>query len=175
MLYFAWMKGLSLLQAILIPLLFLAPKPTFSQLPHEYRNSGFVEFAGNGLLLSANYERILTTNPYFLLRAGFGLYPSDPIKLTIPLSFGYMLPLDREKSQFVELGVGLTYVKADVRLYQVIDYTNGAPKASEVQFVPSLNYRVHARNGSIFKIGLTPVYNQHGWIPYFGVCYGKMF
>jgi hypothetical protein len=169
------MKGSLPVKSVVAAVFFMAPQVAAAQIRPEYRNSGFVEFAGNGLLLSANYERILTTNPYFLLRAGFGLYPSDPIKLTIPLSFGYMLPLDREKSQFVELGVGLTYVKADVRLYQVVDYTNGAPKASEVQFVPSLNYRVHARNGSIFKIGLTPVYNQHGWIPYFGVCYGKMF
>lgn len=146
-----------------------------AQLHPEYRNSGFVEFAGNGLLVSANYERILTTRPYFTLRAGFGLYPSDPIKMTLPISYGFMLPLDREKSQFVEIGVGLTYVQADVKLYQTFDYPNGAPKASHVQFVPSLNYRVHARNGSIFKIGATPILNQHGWIPYFGVCYGKMF
>lgn len=149
--------------------------PLRAQIPTEYRNAAFLEFAGNGLLLSANYERILTTRPYFVLRAGFGIYPSNPVKMTLPISYGYMLPLNREKNQFIEAGLGLTYVQADVKLYQVIDYAGKAPKVSHVQFIPSLNYRVHALNGSIFKIGITPVYNQHGWIPYFGVCYGKMF
>lgn len=156
-------------------LLLLLALPLSAQWKQEYRNALFVEFAGNGLLLSANYERILTTRPYFVLRAGLGVYPNHSVKISLPLSYGYLLPLNREKNQFVEFGLGLTYVQADVKLYRLIDYAGKAPKLSHVQFVPSLNYRIHASNGSIFKVGITPVYNQHGWIPYFGVCYGKMF
>ncbi|MGC4059181.1 MAG: hypothetical protein QM743_13845 [Chitinophagaceae bacterium] len=70
---------------------------------------------------------------------------------------------------------GLTYTKADVWLYQQKDTTSGNKKVNPFIFIPSLSYRVHARNGSIFKFSITPVFSQHGCIPYFGVSYGKMF
>jgi hypothetical protein len=68
------------------------------------RNSLYIEIAGNGGVLSLNYERQLSSAPGWGIFIGAGPGDSKP---TIPLGVRYLFPLKSTKS-FIEAGAGVT-------------------------------------------------------------------
>ena len=59
------------------------------------RNTGYFEIGGNGLVLSLNYERQITSKPGLGLHAGVGLAGDKP---SFPLGAKSLLDLSKQRS-----------------------------------------------------------------------------
>ncbi len=129
--------------------------------PRERAKSGFIEYGGNGLIASINYDaRFLKTQDGFGYRIGLGAVLTDVFRaragLTIPIGLNY---LAGKKSHFFESGLGLT-----------IDVDAG-----EVIFVPSIGYRYQPlHNGFTFRIFASPLI-RHSSIFWAGLSFGYKF
>ncbi len=139
------------------------------------KNTVFGELGGNGLLASINYERQLTSAPGFGVRLGFGFYGVQPTHLTIPIGVNYLIPLKKNNS-FVDIGLGLTFTSANVRL--VLSSDNGTlneESTTHVNVIPGIGFRRHTSKNMMWRIALTPVINNNGLIPLLGFALGKQF
>lgn len=139
------------------------------------KNVVFLEVGGNGLFSSLNYERQLTGHPGPGLRLGIGFYSVDPFRLTIPVGVNYLFRLNNDKS-FFDVGFGVTYTEADVKLYVMVDnkdpdYVN----TNYINFIPGIGYRRQTNNNIMWRVGFAPVINHNGFIPFFGFAAGKLF
>ena len=139
------------------------------------KNNLFLEIGGNGLFTSINYERQLTKNPGLGLRLGIGYYKRNPFNLTIPMGVDYLLNIYKNKT-FLDLGLGITYTKADVKLYVMVDYKDpNYVNENYLNIIPSLGFRFHTEKNIMWRISLTPVINHIGFIPFLGLSIGKLF
>lgn len=137
------------------------------------KNTIFGELGGNGLLASINYERQLTSTPGFGVRLGFGFYGVQPTHLTVPVGINYLVPLKKNNS-FLDIGLGLTFTSANVRLVLASD--NGTvDNTTQVNVIPSIGFRRHTSKNIMWRIALTPVINNNGLIPLLGFALGKQF
>ncbi len=135
------------------------------------RNDIYFEVAGSGLFSSVNYERQLSRQPGLGLRLGLGFYTEKAFYLTIPVGFNYLIKLKNENS-FIDAGLGVTLTRIDGSLFRSSKNSNGD---HFVNFVPSIGYRRHTNNNLMWRIGLTPIANKYGLVPWLGFSVGKRF
>ena len=115
-------------------------------------NSIFGEFAGKGILLSANYDRILfdTTPHNIALRAGLGLWASFSFSrsesgVTIPINISYLYGYNHK----FELGVGYTFAP-DISLK-----LGDGKITSPGTLTTIIGYRYQAIDGGfLFRVGV---------------------
>lgn len=160
-------RGLLLL-IVLFPL-FLNSQSNFK------RNSIYVEVGGNGLLTSFNYDKQLTKKPGLGFRIGAGFYSPKPFQLTIPVGINYLYKLKNDNS-YMEFGLGATWTKADVELYIIAEHRDVNYKNTHyLNVLPSMGYRRHTKKSFMWRLSLTPIINQYGFIPFLGIAAGKLF
>lgn len=143
----------------------------------DKKNEVFLELGGNGLLGSINYSRQLTNSPALELRVGLGAYGSDPkTHLTVPVAINYIINVG-SKHGFLNLGIGATYTKADVRMGVLIDYAEDyiRTRSQPINIVPNVGYRYYTSKDFSWRINFTPVINRHAVFPIFGISAGKRF
>ena len=114
-------------------------------------NSIFVEIAGQGFFVSANYDRILfdKTPHNIALHAGLGFWAKNIISdsgesgVTIPINISYLFGYNHK----FELGVGYTFVP---ETFKVEDRTITSPGT----ITTIIGYRYQAIDGGfLFRIG----------------------
>ena len=130
------------------------------------RNTCYFEILGNGLVLSLNYERQITSKPGLGLHAGVALAGEKP---AFPLGAKYIFDLGKQRS-FLEIGAGATLAEQDMW-----ETNYNQPKADPYKagFIPSIGYRYHARRGFMCRLNYTPVFNKYRTeLFYFGVSLG---
>lgn len=116
------------------------------------KNSVFAEIGGNGLLYSANLDRILFENNKirFALRVGYNYFPTgNQIGFTVvPSEISFLYNFAGENN-FFEFGTGITWYK----LKEKIDN-------EEILFgCARIGYRYQPYEGGIFfKAGFTPTF-----------------
>lgn len=138
------------------------------------QNTVYLEFLGNGIIGSINYERQLLKKIRLDLRIGAGFYKIYPSHLTIPLGINYLLKLNKSNS-FLDFGLGATYTKTDVTFYAIVDHHPGFKQTNYWNFIPSIGYRKQTKGNLMYRFSLTPVWNSNGFFPYFGCSFGKSF
>jgi len=148
------------------------------------KNTMFIEFGGNGMLYSANYDRFFKISNRFnaSLRIGFHYsrnFNKNGIQLIgLPVEMSALYSIYKKK-HFIELGTGVTYLnQEDVNSKVVVDL-----------FILALRvgYRYQSPNGGFFlKIGFTPLYDlfvinpergvkYHTWVLWGGIGIGYTF
>ncbi|MBE7174005.1 MAG: hypothetical protein INR73_25755 [Williamsia sp.] len=135
------------------------------------KNAIYLEAGGNGLFTSVNYERQLTNQPGIGLRVGVGFYTENAFYLTIPAGINCLFKL-KQSNSFIDAGLGTTWSRLDGHF---LDNTKDANGNHFVSFVPSIGYRQQTENGLMWRIGLTPIANKYGFIPWLGFSAGKRF
>jgi len=137
------------------------------------KNQLYLELAGNGLVYSVNYERLLTEN--FTLRAGIGYTPglilAEGTFIQIPVTASYLLGGQSSK---LEMGLGATFFSGQDVEFLGID----AEDFSVVLVTGILGYRYVSRGGFVFRIALTPFYSSESepnFNLYGGLSFGFMF
>jgi len=136
------------------------------------QNQLYLELFGNGLVYSANYERLLTEN--FTLRGGFGYTPGfllvEGTFIQIPVTASYLL--GGVTSKF-ELGLGATFFSG--HNVEVLGLNGG--DFSLVFLTGILGYRYVSLGGFVFRIAFTPLYNSEAdptLFPSGGLSFGFM-
>lgn len=137
-------------------------------------NSVYVELGGNGLFTSINYEKQLLKNTRLNFHFGLGIYGMEPTYLTIPFGIRYVLQLNNSNS-YIDLGLGATYSKADVRLYATIDRHPGYVQTNFWNYIPNVSYRILTKKNTLFRFSISPIINQYDFLPFFGFSIGKSF
>lgn len=137
------------------------------------QNQLYLELAGNGLIYSLNYERLLSKN--FALRFGFGITPGvifvEGTYIHIPFTASYLV--GSETSKF-EAGIGATYFAGtDVEIF-------GLPAGDQsLIFVTGIiGYRYISPGGFVFRIFFSPLYSSEAdpnLIPTGGLSFGFAF
>lgn len=135
------------------------------------RNDIYVEFGGNGLFSSVNYERQLTKQPGLGFRLGVGFYSENAFYLTIPVGINYLFKLKNNKS-FIDVGIGATWTRIDGKLFGNSKNLNDN---HFVNFAPSIGYRQHTSKDIMWRISVTPIANKYGFVPWLGFSIGKRF
>jgi len=135
-------------------------RPAVGQLLH----SGYFELGGPGLI-SVNIERRLEhPTKGFGMRLGVGVIPtfSDAATggiLAFPVGLNYLL--GRNETSHLELGAGLTYIKAEnTPLKGDFDGTFG-------HFLVGYRYQPQKTN-LMFRVFLSPVYSGNSLNPLYG-------
>jgi hypothetical protein len=128
------------------------------------KNAFFVELLGNGILFSVNYDRRLINN--FGLRAGIGYIGTSDVDgsgtsagiLTVPVTANFLLG---KNGRYFEVGGGATYVSGSTDNFD----TSGSGIIGTISFM----YRRQPQDGGfMWKIGLTPLFGNGGFLPYWG-------
>lgn len=145
------------------------------------KNTAYAQFLGNGIVLSANYERQLFKKPGLGIHAGIGIcgeagfYWNGTSRITIPVGLNYILPVNHN-NRFIDFAIGATYSNSDMRVYMMVEHRDPNYKNSNYwSFVPSVSYRIQTKRNMMYKFGLSPVINQYGLIPFIGFSVGKRF
>lgn len=133
---------------------------TFS---NEAKNVWYLEAAGNGGIVSVNYERFLTQN--VSLRIGIGT--AILILGTAPVMVNFCVGKDHR----VELGMGITVGTG------IADFDSGDYKdESGVVGTTTVGYRYQPVNGGgVFRIGLTPFFMDDEFQFWGGISFGSAF
>lgn len=72
------------------------------------KNDAYIEFLGNGIGASINYERQLQNEPGLGVRFGVGYFSGDEqFRVSIPIGVNYLFNLRNSKS-FIDAGIGGT-------------------------------------------------------------------
>jgi len=130
------------------------------------RNTIYFEIGGNGLVLSLNYERQITSKPGLGLHAGVALSGDKP---AFPLGAKYLFDLGKQRS-FLEVGAGVTFAEQDMWEENLNQVTSNPYKAG---FIPSVGYRYNAPKGFMWRINYTPFFNKYRTeLLFFGVSVG---
>jgi hypothetical protein len=135
------------------------------------KNSIYIEAGGNGLFGSVNYERQLTKQPGLGVRFGLGFYTENAFYLTIPVGINYLFELKNNKS-FIDAGLGVTFTRIDGDVFGEPNNQNGDNFGN---FIPSIGYRQHTAKNVMWRISLTPIINNYGFVPWLGLSIGKQF
>ncbi len=136
----------------------------------QLKNTVYLEAGGNGLFGSVNYERRVATAGLGF-HAGVGMYSEKAFYLTLPVGINYIFPL-KNKNNFIDGGLGVTWTFIDARIFNksLLDRENNF-----TSFIPSIGYRKHGKNSSMWRVNLSPVINNAGIVPWMGVALGKRF
>lgn len=134
------------------------------------KNSVFIEVGGQGLGLTVQLERTFF-NRHLTLRGGVGLYGLMQRKLSIPQSASVLIHLGRKNA--LELSSGITYTRAEPRLYVQVDRKNpGMVKSSFWIPVFSLNQRWMSGPHLTFRWGLSAIVTPYALVPLPGLSVG---
>lgn len=164
--------------AWLVMLVFVRP-PSPVDATRRAMNAVYVEFGGNGLVYSVNYERFL--NEDVSARAGVGylavgdstLVGSASASLTtVPLMLNY-LGVGRDDHR-LELGAGVVILYMSAQTYDGLGSDLGAGLLAAG--TGSVGYRYAPLDGGFsFKVAFTPLLGAFGLIPLAGVSLGAGF
>jgi hypothetical protein len=162
------------MQKYILPILtFVLSTSVFGQETFK-KNDIYIEFLGNGIYASLNYERQLTSKPGLGLRTGVGYFSGDQeFRVSIPIGINYLFTLKNNKS-FLDAGLGGTWSGA-AGLKK--DVATGERDYSEHiwSIVPSLGYRRHTKGNWMWRTSFTPILNKYRVLPYFGISIGMRF
>jgi len=127
-----------------------------NELNAQSKNAFYVEFLGNGLIFSANYDMRLTDGGLGA-RLGLGYVGGgDGSIITVPVMANYLLG---NNGSYFEIGAGITYITGDTSFGDGFD--------SSIIGTMSFMYRKQPVDGGfMWKIGLTPVIASGNFIPY---------
>jgi hypothetical protein len=143
----------------------LAINQLVAQKPFK-KNTLYVELAGNGLVLSANYERQLGNKPGLGLYIGMGLGNYKPV---IPLGVKYLIDFGNHKS-FLEAGAGITLAEREIWDEFPVHDNKNPYKAG---FIPSLGYRHQTRHGLMLRLNYTPFFTEYrNYFAFYGLSVG---
>ncbi|RTL54239.1 MAG: hypothetical protein EKK39_04730 [Sphingobacteriales bacterium] len=135
------------------------------------RNDIYLEAGGNGLFISANYERQLTKEPGLGVRIGVGMYSENAYYLTIPIGINYLFATKNPKG-FLDAGLGVSFTRENAKLF----WEKTTPADDHfVNFIPSFGYRRHTTKNMMWRISCTPGINKFGFVPWIGFSIGKRF
>jgi len=166
---FSWAK---ILFTLLFSIIFVSG---YGQYNKRYFNAAYFELGGTGLMASFNYERQLLKSTRINGRIGLGIYGIRKLKPSIPFGLNYLLPIKKSK-YFFALGAGLTYTKADVKLYIIADRRhNNTIRYSYFNFIPHVGLRHQSSKNILYQLNFTPVFNYYDGIPFIGFYIGKLF
>jgi hypothetical protein len=135
------------------------------------KNDIYLEAGGNGLFGSVNYERQLTKEPALGARIGVGFYTEKAFYLTIPVGINYLFKLKKENT-FIDAGLGVTWVRENGIL---LNESKSNVADHFTNFVPSIGYRKHTARNVMWRVSVTPVINEFGFVPWVGASIGKRF
>ena len=144
---------------------------SFGQQAEKRAQNVFVELAGQGLTVSANYDsRFGNRRDGLGGRIGIGYISAEKSSLTtIPIGLNYLLGKDKN---FFEIGLGATYlgIKGTDSFF---DNSNGHTFIGTMSF----SYRLQPVNsGFALRAGITPIFNSNVFLPYYaGVSLGYTF
>jgi hypothetical protein len=120
----------------------------------------YAELAGNGLVLSANYEKQILTKPGLGLHIGIGLGGDLPM---IPTGVVYLFPLKKSNS-FIEAGAGVTLAEENL----LDDNLFIISTAYRPVYIPSIGLRHHTHYGLMWKLIYSPAFSKSKTVPLFG-------
>ena len=133
-------------------------------------NSIFVELAGQGIVLSANYDRMLfdTTPHNIAIRVGIGIWATISMGsgsghngVTIPVNASYLYGGNHK----FELGLGFTFAP-NITIEHL----------SDLIFTALIGYRYQPIDGGfLIRAGLVPIFGDDGIIGFFGLGLGFSF
>ena len=127
-------------------------------------NQIFVEFFGNGILYSINYERHVSNNIY--TRVGFATYSPELTKVfSVPLTASCHL---NYRKSFLEVGGGATYFSFPLD-YDIWDDIEG------FALTGILGYGLNANKSLVIRFLYTPFYLGNGIISSGGISFGIRF
>lgn len=126
------------------------------------KNTSYFEIAGNGVVLSLNYERQVGTKPGLGFHIGIGLGGDGP---AIPLGAKYLFGLGNQKS-FIETGIGVTL--AEQQLWDSKSNISSYRDPYKAAFIPSIGYRHQTKYGLMWRLNYTPVFSKYRNILGFG-------
>ena len=135
----------------------------------------YVEFIGQGLFYSVNYETRFS-NKTDGLGARVGASILDGVA-TVPINLNILLGKE-DKNHFLELGLGATFVWYG----EAEEFGNKSIK-EDIMGAATIMYRYHPRLGKFFfKVGITPLYgyldsdsSERQLFPWFGIAFGRAF
>lgn len=147
--------------------------PTFLSAQNSKKNATYLQLGGNGLFLSANYERQLTNKLGLNAQIGAGLGNYKP---AFPVGLNYLLNLKNQKS-FIETGFSVVFAEKSL-FYNDLIFQSPEPILQEygTAYVPSIGYRYHASKGFMLKALYSPVFAKlkMNWA-YYGIGIGWRF
>ena len=125
------------------------------------KNTIFFEGAGNSVLYSLNYDRLIKTSNIFMTSARIGVHYSNDFNnnnrkiIAIPFELS-KLYLFHKTGNFIEFGSGITYINENiVSLNHTVNVLVVALR---------IGYRLQKpKGGFFFKVGLTPLYDFYAW------------
>lgn len=166
------MKKLTLALTLLLgvvngPKLFAQESSTVAPVTSRAQNV-FIELGAQGLTFTANYDsRFFRKRDGLGGRAGIGYLSFNEERVTsIPLALNYLLG---KNGKYLELGVGTTLFYSTG--FKKVFSMNNKKKEYEGEVVGTMSffYRVQPEDsGFAFRIGLSPVFGEDFFIPYFG-------
>jgi len=136
------------------------------------KNTIYGEFGGNGVFLSAHYERQLGTKPGWGVHFGLGNADADEnFAFTFPIGLNYLFNISNQKL-FIETGVGVTWA-----LQNIWDnYNHTEPHKYRPAFIPSVSFRYHTRYGLMWKVTAMAAFSKNNIIPFYpGISIGWRF
>jgi len=138
--------------------------------PPQAPNTIYVEFLGNGVLYSLNYDRLITSFGqlhHVGARVGVSLMPVDTLGTQYPLLFPIMANyLIGPKQHKLEVGAGIT---------PSIWFDDEWELEGRVAFAASVGYRYHRFDNDFdFRVAFTPLFFE-GFKPWFGLSFGRAF
>jgi hypothetical protein len=143
----------------------------------------YLEAGGAGLSYSINFDSRFNGESGWGWRGGLSYIsrPDDIKMFSAPLQISYLLG---KKTNFLELGAGLTYFYLDDYLY----YPSAPGAKGESEFLLpvktkgdvmatfTFGFRHQPRNGLMYRLAITPVANKSGFWPMFaGLSFGYSF
>jgi len=121
------------------------------------KNAFYVELLGNGLIFSANYDVRLINK--FGARIGIGYVGgSEGGVLTVPVMGNVLLG---KNGKYFEIGAGATFLSGTGDIFDL------AEDASTTVGTLSFMYRRQPEDGGfMWKIGITPIFAEGVFVPY---------
>jgi hypothetical protein len=127
-----------------------------AQLPTS-RNAIYLEFLGNGLMYSINYDRLFTES--FGMRVGASYSTPAGHFVTFPLMANYFVSWGSSK---LEMGLGACVILQPE--YQSVSFmaaTDEDIRGNGVLATATLGYRYQPTDGGfVFRVGVTPFYGK---------------
>jgi hypothetical protein len=122
------------------------------------RNSIYVEFLGNGVFYSCNYDHRFTES--FGMRVGVGYLPYQEVNIaTFPLMGYYLLGSGSHK---LELGLGVSVIlQGEEQGFSWMSAVDDQVRGNSVLGTATLGYRYQpADGGFVFRAGVTPLFGN---------------
>jgi len=149
-------------------MLAFSPSATKAQ---SAKNITYVELAGNSLLYSLNYERVITpkiTGRVGLMQAGVG----GVSFMIAPIMGNYLVGSGNHR---LELGVGPQIFNVSIDT-KGEDFGGFDESGTVVGGTATIGYRYQPTDGGfLFRIGVSPTFSSAGFLPWAGLSFGYAF